>query len=116
MPKIEALVQRPGGTVTDVGGVTYQFLPDKTGAHVAEIDDLDHVDVFLAIPDYRLAREQATRKVREAKAGNIAISTAELNTMIEGAATDPKIAIGTEPIPGLGLTEIGNAMIESAGE
>lgn len=70
MAKIEALVQRPGGTVTDVGDVTYHFTPDRSGAHVAEVEDPDHVDRFLSIPDYRLARDQGRRRPRSADKGD----------------------------------------------
>lgn len=49
--KIQCVLHRPGGTVTDIGGIQYHFeeLPD--GAHVADVELEAHIDRFLAIPE-----------------------------------------------------------------
>ena len=49
--KIECKLKREGGSVIEVGGTTYEFLPDANGAHVAEVTNTEHVERFLAIPE-----------------------------------------------------------------
>lgn len=54
---IECKLIREGGTYADIGGIEYHFSPRPDGAHVADIEDQDHVDVFLSAPEgYRLYR------------------------------------------------------------
>lgn len=49
---IESLIQRANGTHVDLGGVVYHFSPRKAdGRHVAEVEDEDHVQRFLDIPE-----------------------------------------------------------------
>lgn len=55
---IECLIKRVGGTHVDLQGVHYHFRPALTGEHVCEVQDENHVDLFLRIPEgYRIARK-----------------------------------------------------------
>lgn len=57
MPAIECKLIREGGTFASIGTTEYHFAPQADGAHVAHVDDDEHVDRFLSIPDgYRLYR------------------------------------------------------------
>lgn len=56
---IESKIRRANGTRVELDGVLYHFLPDDTGRHVCEVDNPDHVDIFVAIPEgYRVARRE----------------------------------------------------------
>jgi hypothetical protein len=55
--KIECVLKRIGGTITDIGGVQYHFEPLADGAHVSEVEIDSHVDRFLSIAEgYKLYR------------------------------------------------------------
>lgn len=55
--QIECILKREGGTVAEIGGIDYHFEPLADGAHVAEVENDDHVDRFLSISEgYRLYR------------------------------------------------------------
>lgn len=50
--KVKCLLNRPGGTKAEVGGIEYHFkLDEKTGDHVAEVKDGKHLARFLSIPE-----------------------------------------------------------------
>jgi hypothetical protein len=49
--KIECKLKREGGSSIEIGGTTYEFLPDANGAHVAEVANTEHAERFLAIPE-----------------------------------------------------------------
>lgn len=55
--KIESIIQRAKGTVVEFPGVTYHFKPEQPGGpHVADVDNEDHADRLLSIPEgYRAA-------------------------------------------------------------
>lgn len=54
---IESKIKREGGTHVDMGTAKYHFAPLEDGAHVAAVDDQDHQDRFLSIPEgYRAYR------------------------------------------------------------
>lgn len=62
--KIECKLQRAGGTIVDIGGTEYHFKPGADGAHVADIENDEHIDRFLAIAEaYRLYREAKSEPV-----------------------------------------------------
>lgn len=48
--KIECKLKRAGGTVAELEGVEYHFAPQDDGAHVVEIENVEHIERFLAIP------------------------------------------------------------------
>jgi hypothetical protein len=50
MMKIECKLKRAGGTVAELEGVEYHFAPQDDGAHVVEIENVEHIERFLAIP------------------------------------------------------------------
>lgn len=53
---IECKIQRPGGSVIELFGREYHFVPATDGCHVCDVDDPAAVDRFLEIPEaYRLA-------------------------------------------------------------
>ena len=50
---IESITRRPNGTHPRIGGVTYDFVPNKAGDHVAEVANKDHIKRFLSIATFR---------------------------------------------------------------
>ena len=48
--KIECKLKRAGGTVAELEGVEYHFAPQADGAHVVEIENVEHIERFLSIP------------------------------------------------------------------
>lgn len=55
--QIECILNRPGGTIVEVDASTYHFKPspEHGGAHVAEVENADHIGRLLAIPEaYRV--------------------------------------------------------------
>lgn len=53
--KIECKLKRNGGSKIELGGIEYHFEQLTDGAHVADVEDVDHIDRFLAIPEgYRV--------------------------------------------------------------
>jgi hypothetical protein len=55
--KIQCVLIRQGGTKVDIDNVQYHFEPLPDGAHVADVENEDHVDRFLAIAEgYKLYR------------------------------------------------------------
>lgn len=61
--KIQCILERKGGTVTDIGGVEYHFEPLDDGAHVAEVENEAHIDRFLSISEaYKVYHGKGTPK------------------------------------------------------
>lgn len=57
---IECKLIREGGTRVTIGETEYHFAPRDDGAHVATVEDEEHQDTFLAIPEaYGLYRGAA---------------------------------------------------------
>ena len=53
--KIQCTIEREGGTHITLGTTHYHFTPGPDGAHVAELDDPEHIARLLAIPEgYRI--------------------------------------------------------------
>lgn len=53
--KIQCILKREGGTIAEIGGMEYHFEPLADGAHVADVENTEHRDRFLAIAEaYRL--------------------------------------------------------------
>lgn len=51
--KIVCKVERPGGSLIDIGGIEYRFTPESEGGlHVADVTEPAHIRRFLEIPDY----------------------------------------------------------------
>ena len=62
--KIECVLKRQNGTVAEIDGINYHFAPQVDGAHVAVIEEVAHIERFLAIPEgYRIYREPEPAKV-----------------------------------------------------
>lgn len=67
---IECKLHRPGGSKVDIGGTEYHFKPDDVGQHVCLIEDVDHRDRLLSIPEaYRLPRVDTSVNVLTAALG-----------------------------------------------
>lgn len=59
--KIQCILERKGGTITDIGGVEYHFEPLEDGAHVADVENEAHIDRFLSISEsFRLYRGEGS--------------------------------------------------------
>lgn len=59
---IESILRRPNGTEVTFGrgaeAATYRFFGKEGEAHLCEVENPDHIEKFLAIPEgYRIARE-----------------------------------------------------------
>jgi hypothetical protein len=53
--QIECILLREGGTLAEIGGTEYHFIPNTAGAHVAEVEDKAHIQRFLSIGEaYRI--------------------------------------------------------------
>lgn len=52
--KIECQNKRDGGTHATIDGVSYHFAPQPDGAHVADVEDRDHIQRFLSVRAYRI--------------------------------------------------------------
>jgi hypothetical protein len=53
--KIECKLKREGGSKIDLDNIEYHFAPGADGAHVAEVENDEHIARFLAIPEgYRI--------------------------------------------------------------
>jgi len=53
--KIQCILKRKGGTRASIDGIEYHFKPQEDGAHVADVQDNDHIQRFLSIPEgYRI--------------------------------------------------------------
>lgn len=65
--KIECKLKRAGGTIAELEGVEYHFAPQSDGAHVVEIENVEHIERFLSIPSaygiYGVSRAPAPAKV-----------------------------------------------------
>lgn len=54
---IECILKREGGTKVTIGKTDYHFAPQPDGAHVADVQDDEHVQRFLGIPEaYKIYR------------------------------------------------------------
>lgn len=96
---IESIIRRPKGTHVDLGdGVTYSFLPDEAGRHVAEVDDDEHIAAFLRISEgYRLARAVKTPKTVIQIAADQPIREPPYSG--EAALSQPGAAVPADPVP-----------------
>lgn len=68
MTAIECKLIREGGSFVALGTTEYHFSPQADGAHVAQVADEEHVDIFLAINGYRLYRGKVEAAPVEAPA------------------------------------------------
>lgn len=66
---IECTLIRDGGTHADIDGTDYHFVPQKDGAHVAEVANDEHAQRFLSITEaYRLYAPVKTKASKKAAA------------------------------------------------
>lgn len=118
---IECKLHRPGGSKVDIGGTEYHFQPDAMGQHVCLIENVDHRDRFLSIPEaYRLPRVDTSVNVLTAALGAqsqpIAVApAATVQTSVFVAPTPVPEATGTDTLAGSGADSIPGAG-EGAGE
>lgn len=69
--KIECKLKRDGGSKIDLDNTEYHFAPGADGAHVAEVEDDEHVARFLAIPEgYRIYKAALVAEQSEAAQDN----------------------------------------------
>lgn len=61
--KIQCILERKGGSHIDLGSLMYHFEPLEDGAHVAEVEDENHIDRFLSIAEaFRVYHGKGTPK------------------------------------------------------
>lgn len=115
---IECKLHRPGGSKVDIGGTEYHFQPDAMGQHVCLIENVDHRDRFLSIPEaYRLPRVDTSVNVLTAALGAQSQPAAVAPAAIvsasvpaaptpapepEATGSDTFAADGADSIPGAG--------------
>jgi len=63
---IESKLKREGGSRIQLGATEYHFAPGDDGAHVAAVDDDEHVATLLAIPEGFRIYKQAGWPVEQA--------------------------------------------------
>lgn len=71
--KLSCPVKRQGGSIVELGGKEYHFVPMPDDFHVADVEDAEHQDRFLEI-GYKIyrgedAQVQTTPKKRTPKQG-----------------------------------------------
>lgn len=49
--KIQSIIKREGGTTITLDKNSYHFAPDKSGAHVCDVEDKSHAQKFLGITE-----------------------------------------------------------------
>ncbi|CAB4134886.1 hypothetical protein UFOVP275_29 [uncultured Caudovirales phage] len=55
--KIQCIIERKGGSKIELSGIEYHFEPLEDGCHVAEVENEEHADRFLAISEgYKVYR------------------------------------------------------------
>lgn len=91
--KIECLIHRPGGTIIDmIDGTVYHFAPQEDGRHVADVENPEHIQVFLAVPEgYRILRDgpEPVATVKAPPADEPIKPTLEPGQALAGSATHP---------------------------
>lgn len=93
--QVECKLIRDGGTFAEVGGVEYHFAPNQDGAHVCEIANEDHADVFLSIREaYRLYRGASKANAGPAIEKQFESATAHFAA---SAPVEPELVIAPEP-------------------
>lgn len=97
MTAIECKLIREGGSFVALGTTEYHFSPQADGAHVAQVADDEHVDIFLSIRDgYRLYRGKVEAASKPAE---ISDSPNETEAAIEPAPEVVTMLGSTEDIP-----------------
>lgn len=70
---IECKLKRDGGSKIDLGGIEYHFAPVADGAHVADVEEDEHIARFLAIPEgYRIYKDQPAAPKKESQVASTA--------------------------------------------
>lgn len=91
MTAIECKLIREGGTFVQIGTNEYHFAPQADGAHVAQVTDEEHADIFLGIPEgyrrYRGAVKPAPVEAPAAPVEPVEEPAEALTTML---ATEPE--------------------------
>lgn len=68
--QIQCILERKDGTHVTLGDTDYHFAPNTDGAHVATVENDEHIQRFLGIPEgYRIYR--ATTAAPSAPAGDV---------------------------------------------
>ncbi|WP_333826858.1 hypothetical protein [Pararhodobacter sp.] len=82
--QIEFTLKMQGGSeVKMADGTIYTFIPNANDEHVAEVKNAAHIERFLAVPGYRIARDEkasvkadASAKAQKAEADRLAAEAA----------------------------------------
>lgn len=102
---IKCNIQRPKGTNVEFDGpagprsIIYQFRPDADGDHVANVEDEDHIERLLAVPDRVYSLKRSPQKVAQQAATN-AVETPPLKPVEQAkeasGAAQPSETAATE--------------------
>ena len=96
---IESIIRRKDGTHVTIGNIEYHFRPDPAhdGAHVAAVEDPDHIGRFLGIREgYRAARKAGSQADAEI-AASISIPRHTMIDTLNLPDAPPSPAERTEP-------------------
>lgn len=89
---IECKLIRKGGSIIPIGSTEYHFKPYTDGAHVCEVANEAHADLFLSITDgYRLYRGKGTPADGSTPAAPVA---APIDQPVTVTAPHPSILVG----------------------
>ena len=81
---IECKLHRKDGSIIPIDGIEYHFVPQPDGAHVANVENEEHVDRFLSISEaYRLYR------------GTVS-DTSDTTSAVESQADGERAALASE--------------------
>lgn len=117
---IESKLQREGGSHIQLGATEYHFAPGDDGAHVAAVDDDDHVAILLAIPEgfriYKPADVVATQSepIEQAEPEqpvDTDAAAAELAALRSDLATQYEARFGKKPHYNLSIDKLRNALM-----
>jgi hypothetical protein len=97
--KIECVLKRKGGTHVEMPGKKYHFAAQDDGRHIAEVENTDHIERFLAIPEaYRIARAPGSKHDQSQASASLA-STVKLPDAPPQVLVDPNALRGSSSHP-----------------
>lgn len=105
--KIECKLKRQDGSKIDLGGKEYHFAPGADGAHVADVEDDDHIARLLSIPEaYRIYKDAAPAAKPEDDQSDDADLRADL-------AAEYEVKLGKKPHYNLSIEKMRAAIAEA---
>ena len=121
---IESKLKREGGSRIQLGATEYHFAPGDDGAHVAAVDDDEHVATLLAIPEgFRIYKPTAMQDAQQSNGGDIGQTSqesksdsddpteAEIAALRADLAAQFEAKFGKKPHYNLSIDKLRNALM-----